>query len=78
MAKLKKKTFLTVLISQQIVLFVKLSNDSPEDTNTTNPMMRSSSETHMTQAEVGEWIQILIVAIPLLVMDFFLEKSNIL
>lgn len=76
MAKLKKKTFLMVLISQQIVLFVKLSNDSPEDT--TNPMMRSSSETHMTQAEVGEWIQISTVAIPMLVMDFFLEKSNIL
>lgn len=65
-----------VLMSQQIVLFVKLSNDSPEDTNTTNPMMRSSSETHMTQAEVGEWIQISIVAKPMLVMDFFPRKEQ--
>lgn len=63
-----------VLMSQQIVLFVKLSNDFLEDT--TNPMMRSSSETHMTQAEVGEWIQILIVAIPMLVMFFFPRKEQ--
>lgn len=70
LAKLKKKTFWMVLMSQQIMLFVKLSNDSPEDTSTTNTMTQTRSETHMTQAEVGGLIQISIVSIPMLVLVY--------